>query len=480
VTRRHRRFGALVVAAGLACLAAASAIPAHADAASQLQGEGESWPQPMVQTLQNTSAKQIAPFQSGYVDVGDEQARTDVADGQADYASVGAPFSASQLASAKKHGRSIAYVPYAFGGVAIAFSVDVDPQHGGGRVASAKLTASTLAKMFGHQITIWADPEVLAENVPDGGLANPKNPGVIAVTRLDSSWSTAALIQYFLSDPAARTIWNTYATSLASPADTPLDRWPADPLGSNLGIISGSKGVIDAMLQLDPATGVKGPSATTHHLAYLAPAWTTKYSAPVASIQNKAGQFVTATEAAVRKAVEQGATVDPKTNLVTFDFAKITDATAYPIPMVEYLAVPTTGLSAAKAKALSKFVKYVLSDAGQKIVADTGYVPVSQELRTSGLKVAAALAATTGAQGGTTTTTTKSGATTTTTNVTGTTADTTPTSVDPGGVGGDGTGGSGSGLPFTGGGPPAPFVVGAVLVLFAAAIGRRQARRARA
>jgi phosphate transport system substrate-binding protein len=482
MTRRRRRVGAIVVA-GLACLTAASAIPAGADAKSQLQGEGESWPVPMLEQLQNTSSKEIAPLDPGYVDVGDEQAREDVADGDVDYASVGEPFTADELATAKQHGRSIAYVPYAYGAVAIAFAIDVDGQHGGGTVANLKLTNLTLAKMFAHQVPIWADPEILAENNQDPALANPKVTAIISVTRLDSSWSTAALINYFLADPASKPVWNAYATGLASPADTPLDRWPADTFSGTAGIISGSKGVIDTMLQLDPATGVKKPSATTHHLAYLAPAWTTKYNAPVAAIQNKAGQFVTPTAAGVQKAVEQAGTVDPKTNLITLDFNKITDATAYPIPMVEYLAVPTTGLSGAKANALSKFVKYTLGDAGQKVVADTGYVPVSQELRTSGLKVAAALAATANQQA--VTTTTAPGATTTSKPgvSTTTTTDTTPTSgaaVDPGGGGSVDNSGGGSALPFTGGGPPAPVVIIVTFVLVAAALGRRHARRARA
>ena len=474
----------MAAVAGIACLAAASILPAGADAKSQLQGEGESWPQPMLERLQNNSAPKIAPFAAGYIDVGDDQARTDVADGIADYASVGSPFSAAQLAAAKHHGRSIAYVPYAYGAVAIAFSVDVDPQHGGGVVPSMKLTAATLAKIFSHQITIWADPEILGENNSDAGLSNPKIPGILTVTRLDSSWSTAALIQYFLSDAAARPIWNSYATlpALASPPDTPLDRWPSDPLSSNIGIISGSKGVIYTMLVLDPGTGLRVPNAVTHHIAYLAPAWTTKYNAPVVSVQNKAGQFVAPTSAGVLQAIEQGGTVDPKTNLITLDFNKITDPAAYPIPMVEYLAVPTTGLSAAKAKALSAFVKYTLSDAGQKDVADTGYTPVSQATRTAGLKVAAALDATSSGQGGTTTTTTTVGSKTgSTTSTTSATTGTVGGAGDPTGGASDGSSsgsGSGTALPFTGG-PPPVVVVLAAFVLLVAVIGRRRARRAR-
>lgn len=483
MTSRSRRIAAVL--AGCACLAAAWTLPAGADAKSQLQGEGESWPQPMLEQLQNNGAAKIAPFVPGYIDVGDDQARTDLADGVADYASLGSPLTAEQLTSAHDHGRSIAYVPYAYGAVALAFSIDVDAQHGGGRVPSMKLTASTLAKIFSHQITIWADPEVLAENDPDpGGLANPKIPGILTVTRLDSSWSTASLINYFLADAAARPIWDTYASSLSSPADTPLDRWPADTINSTLGIISGSKGVIDTMLQLNPATGIKEPSATTHHIAYLAPSWTTKFGAPVVSIQNKAGQFVVPTAASVSKAIEQAGTTDPKTNLITLDFNKITAPDAYPIPMVEYLAVPVTGLSAPKAKALSAFVKYVLSDAGQKDVADTGYVPVSQETRAAGLKVAAALAASASAQGGTTTTRPSSTTSTTSkSSTTSTTRSTTPGTLSAAGnpTGGlsAGSGSGGTALPFTGGGPPAPVAIIAAFALLVAAVGRRRATRAR-
>ena len=161
------------------------------------------------------------------------------------------------------------------------------------------------------------------------------------------------------------------------------------------------------MLQLDPGDGRRLPSVrdASHRVSRArrgrrstTPRSCPSRTRPASSSRRRA--------AAVQKAVEQAATVDPKTNVVTFDFSKITDPTAYPIPMVEYLAVPTKGLSAEKAKALSNFVKYVLSDAGQKIVADTGYVPVSKELRTSGLKVAAALAATSNQQAVTTTTAT--------------------------------------------------------------------------
>jgi PBP superfamily domain len=238
------------------------------------------------------------------------------------------------------------------------------------------------------------------------------------------------------------------------------------------------------MLQLNPATGEREPSSATHHIAYLAPSWIAKYNAPLVSIQNNAGQFVAPTSAGVLTAIEQAGTVDPKTNLITLDFSKITDPAAYPIPMVEYLAVPTTGLSTAKAKALAAFVKYVLSDAGQKDVADTGYVPVSQETRTAGLKVAAALAATSSAQGGTTTTTTTAGTKTgSTTSTTDATTGTVGAAGDPtGGLSDGSSSGSGSGggtaLPFTGGPSPLVVVV-AVFVGLVAVVGRRRARRAR-
>ena len=99
-----------------------------------------------------------------------------------------------------------------------------------------------------------------------------------------------------------------------------------------------------------------------------------------AAIQNANGQFVAPSLAAAQAAasdVTLAATSDPTTNnLVTFN-ADTSDASAYNSFLMEesYLVVPTNGLSAAKAKALAQFVRYVLGPKGQAAIGRSGRLP---------------------------------------------------------------------------------------------------------
>ena len=67
--------------------------------------------------------------------------------------------------------------------------------------------------------------------------------------------------------------------------------------------------------------------------------------------QDKAKQFE-------GKNVKIMATMDPTTNLVTFH-PTLANTAAYPIPTISYLIVPTSGLSAAKSRALAAFITAV-------------------------------------------------------------------------------------------------------------------------
>ena len=85
----------------------------------------------------------------------------------------------------------------------------------------------------------------------------------------------------------------------------------------------------------------------------------TPWNIPTAALQNAAGKFV-APSAAAAQASEADATLDPTTNLVTFN-ANANDAAAYNnYMMVEsYLVVPTSGLTASKASALAQYIRFV-------------------------------------------------------------------------------------------------------------------------
>jgi hypothetical protein len=146
------------------------------------------------------------------------------------------------------------------------------------------------------------------------------------------------------------------------------------------------------ILGLDPVTGQRYRSATSHHISYLAPSWAIQYDAPMATLaSNDLATKIDPTAAAVTKSLTD-ATFDSETNLVHLRYGIGTDG-SYPASLVSYMLVPTKGLVAAKAKALSNLVKFALSSAGQKVVTSKNYVPVTPAMKTAGLAVATSLAA---------------------------------------------------------------------------------------
>jgi phosphate transport system substrate-binding protein len=413
-----RRVGALAVAAGLAW-GPAGPVRAATDP-TQLLGGGESWPEYTVRQLENDAAQAGALGALAPVYIagrGEDAARADVAAGASDFAVSSAPLTADELTAAGQSGIQPAYVPFASGAVGIVAAVQADRQHGGGLIQNIKLTIPTLAKVFTHHINYWNDPEILAENpdVPD--LAHVEVPSILTAVRRDSSSTSSALVAAFLTDPVARSVWAEYVQGLGQAPDVTPDRWPADPNGNVTGVTSGSRGMINALLNLDPVSGQPIPGTPAHAIGYVAPEFARQFGAPRAAIQNRATPptFVLPTAAGAVVGALAGAAFDPATGLYTIDYSRITAAGAYPIPLVSYLVVPVRGVAPAKAQALAAFIRFVLGTAGQADVASTGMVGVSAEAITAGLQVAHTLET---AAAPPTTTTTQGQATTTTTTTT--------------------------------------------------------------
>jgi ABC-type phosphate transport system substrate-binding protein len=412
--RMTRRSSATTIASLLLLAASILGVgPMAARAADSLNGEGESWPGPAFDAIRRDAAGATAPFGTAFIDAGETEGRGDLAHGASDFAVTSIALSNADKATATSNGRTIAYAPYMAGAVAPVVALDIDAAHGGGHIQHLSLKVSTMAKLFTHKIAVWNDAEIVAQNPAEPNLSNLKAPQVAFVARKDTSSSTAALISLFLSDPAAKAIWNDYAAFLGAPPDTPLDSWPSDANSNTFLVTSGSKGTVDKMLQLDPSTGNRIPSATSRFIGYLAPSWAIPHDIAMVTVLSSDGlQKIDPNTASVTKAMAKG-TVDPATNIVTLKYGIEADG-AWPAPLISYIAVPTKGLDATKATPMSKLIKFALSDAGQKDVTDTHYVAISAPLKTAGLKVADDVAAqATTASSSTTSTTAAGGATTT-------------------------------------------------------------------
>jgi hypothetical protein len=263
--------------------------------------------------------------------------------------------------------------------------------------------------------------------------------------------------------------WNTYAQGLGQGPDTTPDHWPTDPNGNVTGVTSGTRGAINALLNLDPTTGRPILGSPAHSIGYVAPAFADDFGAPLVAIQNRAAAptFEYPLPDSVLAAIS-GSAFDPPTNLFAIDYAKITAIGAYPIPLVSYLVVPLPGIGAGKAPTLAGFIRFVLGRAGQDDVSATGMVPVAPEIAAAGLKVADALVAPAAVTNTTTTSTAAAPTTTTTTTATGTvqTSSAAPRVL-----------GSSSTLPVTGGGPDLGLAALGAALAASAGMGRRRLRR---
>jgi len=114
-----------------------------------------------------------------------------------------------------------------------------------------------------------------------------------------------------------------------------------------------------------------------------------RFLIPQAALENAAGKFVEPTDASMAAAVADMTKTSAGT--LQMNYTK-KDPAAYPLTMVIYAVVPTSGISKAKASAIARFLDYVANQ-GQQSGTGTGqlppgYLPLPQSLRAQTLKAA--------------------------------------------------------------------------------------------
>ncbi len=497
---------------------------------STLVGEGGSFLSPVTNLLLNSdSALHLYP---AYSDANLDNAIADFAGtgpGQfnADFVVSERPLTTAEATQATSDGRTFAYVPIAATPVAIATLDVCNPADIASGVASPStfcqhipLTPTLVGELFTSGFTnplvqpnaglpttlaAWNDARLTQSN----GTAIPDGNGIGVASTLAPSAENSTLISLIDSDPTARVAFdnalNNPANGASTTSDVPSEIWPLHPVHAFVG---GDEGLIGHELTIIAATNAPsflnswgGLENGVHDAFAVSAVWTgaplgTPWNVPTAAIENASGAFVPPTEAAAA-AAEADATLDPTTNLVTFNASK-SDAAAYNNYLMaeSYLVVPLTGLPPAKATALAQFVRFALGQTGASYMEQLGAAPPTPAMVTAGLKVASELNAeaasglTSVATTSTTTTTTTVGATTSTTTTTVAKQKATKKPAKkkkPGAAPGAATtttftlvriGSSGSGptLAFTGA-DPWPLVYFGAALLFAAESFRRMLRR---
>jgi len=251
-----------------------------------------------------------------------------------------APMKDTEISAAASAGGNVLHIPTALGAVVATYNLS--------GVSNLKLDGPTLASIFDGKITKWNDPAIAALN---SGVTLPSKP-ISVEYRADSSGTTFIFTGYLSQvSPEFKTMVGQ-------------DKAPKWPVGTGA---PKNDGVAAAVKQTDGAIG------------YVELAYALQNNMTVATLKNKAGEFVTASLDSTTKAA-QGVQYPSDLRFSLLDSAS---SGAYPIvsaTWILYWVDPSkAGQSSDTAKNMVAFLNYGLGD-GQAAEGSLGYAPLPADL----------------------------------------------------------------------------------------------------
>ena len=211
-------------------------------------------------------------------------------------------------------------------------------------VTGLRLSRAALAGIFLGTITKWNDPAIVAAN-PD--LPLPARPITVAY-RSDGSGTTYVFTQHLA------------AISPEFDEEVGYDKSVTFPVGVGG---KGNEGVT-ALVKQTPGS-----------IGYVEFGYAEQNKLPVASVENKSGNFIVPTPLSGAAAL---ASVELPENLRAWP-VDTAAPDGYPITSFTWLLLYKTYDNAAKLKALKDFVTYGLTE-GQSFAVDLGYIPLPESV----------------------------------------------------------------------------------------------------
>jgi len=291
----------------------------------------------------NAMSQWIADYQSkcsdasiAYNGTGSGAGRNNFAAGQVDFAGSDAAMSDAERTSAQNRcsGNPAWDLPMVVGPIAVAYNV--------GGVDKLTLTPSVLADIFLGKMTTWDDPAIAALNKSADLPSTP----IKVFFRSDASGTTQNFTSYL---------------SASAPADfapAPAQAWPGS-VGEGK---KGSDGIQQSV------------SSTDGGIGYMEYSFAENANLKTAEIDNGSGA-VELTPQSASKAIAAAQIVGTGNDLrLQLDYATKAEG-AYPIVLVTYEVVCSTGLSADSGSLVRSFLTYTAGD-GQQALQDLGYAPL--------------------------------------------------------------------------------------------------------
>ncbi len=298
----------------------------------QINGAGATFPNPLYSKWFDTYGKQHPEVRINYQSIGSGGGIKQMTAGTVFFGATDGPMTDAQLKAAPG---PILHFPAILGGVVPVYNIEA---------GQLRLTGKVLAGIYLGKITKWNDPAIAAANP---GVKLPAA-DVVVVHRSDGSGTTYIWCDFLSKQSPEFQKTVGVATSV---------NWPVGVGGK------GNEGVTGLVRQTPGAVGyVELIYALQNHI-------------PFASVQNKAGSFVTASLESVTAAAAAASAHMPDDFRVSITDAEGKDA--YPISSFTWILLYQNAEDKPRAKAMVDFMKWALTD-GQKFGADLHYAPLPQ------------------------------------------------------------------------------------------------------
>ncbi|MGK5082617.1 phosphate ABC transporter substrate-binding protein PstS [Bdellovibrionota bacterium FG-1] len=322
-----------VILAVLLCASAST----RGFAASQINGAGATFPYPLYSKWFSEYQKVAPEVQINYQSIGSGGGIRQFSEKTIDFGASDAPMTNEQLGKASA---PILHIPTVLGAVVVTYNL---PEAG----EQLKLTPEVLADIFLGKVAQWNDPKIAASNP---GVKLPATP--IFVTHRSDGSGTTFIFSDYLSKVSPE--WKQKPG-----AGTALN-WPVG-LGGK-----GNEGVTGLVKQTPGAIG------------YVEMIFAQENKLPMASLKNKAGQFVRPSPKSVTAAADASLKSIPEDFRVSITQAEGKDS--YPLSGFTYLLVwKDMKASPEKGKSLIKFLKWAMRE-GQKMAEPLAYAPLPKSV----------------------------------------------------------------------------------------------------
>ena len=319
----------------LGALASATQILSwSASAATQLQGAGATFPAPIYQRWIAEYTKANPDVQINYQGVGSGAGIKQFTQNLVSFGASDAAMTDKEIAAVKQ---GVVLIPATAGSIVLAYNIP--------GVDNLKLSREAYAGIFVGKITKWNDPAITKTNE---GVKLPDSP-ITVCERSDGSGTTFVFTKHLSAISPEFKDKVGEGTSVT---------WPTGVAGK------GNDGVTALIKQNKGAIGyVEYGYAKNNKLAF-------------AALQNKAGEFVTATTASGAATL---ATTQFPPDLLRAWPSDPEGKDCYPISTFTWLLLYKKYDNAQIVEAVKKFVNFGLTD-GQKFAEELGYIPLPKEV----------------------------------------------------------------------------------------------------